>query len=107
MKLFSFTINEYPWSFPAHEYRVQILEEERFDYLSFWTWWRAEVLDLTDLQTVGSSNWVPEWTTLYTYGIAKPGLSGSKLAIGFGPGQDQPFDGAIDADLVGTAYWIY
>lgn len=46
-------------------------------------------------------------TLLNVYSIKKPGLTSSKLAIGLGPGQGQPFLGAIDADLAGTAYWIY
>lgn len=108
LKLVNFTLSEFPWSFSSHLYRIQILEEERFDPLNLWqVYWRAEVVDLSDQQTVGSSNWFSEWSVLNNYGIKKPGLTGSKLAIGFGPGQDQPFAGAVDADLVGTAYWIY
>jgi hypothetical protein len=105
-KLLYFTLSKKPWSYPSVLFRIQIIEREWFHPLSYvWEpWWMAEVHDLTYPGTrIGYRDWIGEWTIENIYGIAVPGLSGSKFAFAL----SENFDGGANTERTGTAYWIY
>ena len=113
-ELIEFDLDEFPWSYSSHQYRLQIIEEERLHTLR-WTWehwWRAEVYDLTDdppddlAGIIGYSSWIGEWTLDNIYGIEEPALTNSKACFAIGPAKD-PFTGRVDVEMVATAAWDY
>jgi len=57
-----------------------------------------------ELRLLGSSPWIGRWTLNNVLGIDTPELTGSRCAIGMGPGDGA---GYIDAYFVGAAYWHY
>jgi hypothetical protein len=103
--LFWFKMDHALWSHPDTLYRVQTIEREWFHPLSFvWEpWWRAEVWSLTGSTCIGYHDFVGQWTLENLYDIQVPELSGSKILFAQSEGQQ----GGINAEQVGTAYWVY
>ena len=102
-KLSSFDLSEDPFGNLTQKYRIQIIEEEWRSPLSGWTLqWGAEVWNRTTDTKIGEKKWVTA-NTLGVSNVAIPALSGSRFAMGLGPGTD----GTVNVDSVGTAYWHF
>lgn len=98
-----FELDEQPWDYPTHLYRVQIIEwEHEVPVLGWHLVWKAEIWDLTDNDLIGSSSSYTEYT-VSSWGIDIPGLSDSMIAFGLSSGDD----GGIDNERTGTSYWEY
>lgn len=101
-----FELDENPFDNPGNVYRIQITEEEELNILSG-EWvpqWQAEIYNLSAQGSprIGHSDVVTA-KVLEAKGMTIPRLSGSRLAIGSGPGTA----GRVDATFVATNYWIY
>jgi hypothetical protein len=103
-RVLNFNLSQDPWENMNDRFRAQIVEREWFHPLSFvWEpWWRAEVLN-DQGNLLGYYGWLGEWTIENIMGIEVPELNGSKLLFAL----SEKEQGGVDADLTGTAYWIY
>jgi hypothetical protein len=105
--LLRFQLDEEPWDNPTQLFRVQMIEREvRSESNTAWElFWRSEVW--TQSSVIGEKDWVSEWFIEYCLGIKIPELSDSKILFGLSQTAAPNWEGGIDADLVGSAYWTF
>ncbi len=101
-KLSAFNLSEDPFDNPTQKYRVQIIEEEKLDSGTWKLQWGAEVWNRNTNTKIGEEKWVTE-DDLAAAKVAIPELSGSRFAMGLGPGTD----GTIVTVFVSTNYWHF
>lgn len=101
-ELAPFNLSEDPFGNLNQNYRVQIIEEEKRVSGTWKLQWSGEVWNRSTNTKIGESEWITE-DDLAAANVAIPKLSGSRFAMGLGPGTA----GSIRANFIGTAYWHF
>ena len=101
-ELSPFNLSEDPFDNPNQKYRLQIIEEEKLVSGTWKLQWGAEIWNQGTNTKIGERKWITE-DDLAAANVSIPELSGSRFAMGLGPGTD----GTVNVNFIGTSYWQF